>query len=340
MSHSYFNLGNYGQLDYNSTHDMMSSVTQLKGDCFGMQFPFDSQVNSEENLDYIDQIVDFQEYSYEGLNEESINQSSSLHFDDETSLLNAHQTTNSDNEEEKIQKIEGDPINQKTERKSYLLHQLSDQEFFYSDNGKVESAHSLKLTDGNDNPYDATANVTSKNRETHEPQALNIGTSNSSPASETKIETPPSTKIDQFNSHGPVLRKQIFNISNTSQEPIKYKKTLRQVLSLLKQWFILRGKEKTIVGKITERKMTALVASKEMGESKKSLDYYQLVIRKGIALGDKIIISDYLDKSFGALYSEIESIIHQLEEMGKLELKYQIKSRKVKVGVFEFVMNS
>lgn len=118
-----------------------------------------------------------------------------------------------------------------------------------------------------------------------------------------------------------------------------YKKNLNEVILLLRNWYKVRGKDKTIHSKNINRSATASEAATNITISKKTLDYYQLILKKGINLKliSKDKTSNYSSESFGHLSKHVNEILQKQNENAKKEYKENSKTKKIKNELFELI---
>jgi len=354
-SFNFMNTMPMSQLYYNSIQEMIASKTECDSTYLEFNNSTYSSTNTSKKIDIDDNSQSFQECNDLNLSEDQCNLSLSSYLEDNSLFLEETNATNTSTNKDTTQiqesfssqpkinseapKIEMDHHYIGLENEQNFSSTNQNEDFPSSDHCKSEYEIVLKLKEKMNNEPQEKA--LGEKTEDHDITTLNIGKLNEISENNSKVESDPGLNFDNLNSTA-LVDPPVFHLSamKLNKKSGNYKKTLRQVVLLLKEWFILRGKEKTIVGKITDRSMTASEAAVKMGDSKKTLDYYQLIIRKAIALGERIQISNFLNLSFGYLAIEVTNIIKDFEGEKKEEFKDLSKSKKVKVGVFEYVMNS
>jgi len=118
----------------------------------------------------------------------------------------------------------------------------------------------------------------------------------------------------------------------------EYKKNFKTVISLLKQWYQIRGKQSKVNSLNDKVYPNAKQSALKMGISKKTLDYYQLTIRKGIALQEKLKLEDYYNTSFGFFSNKVYSIYNSLSSEERERVDKKNKSTEVKQYLKNFIL--
>ena len=123
--------------------------------------------------------------------------------------------------------------------------------------------------------------------------------------------------------------KNLHKLSGKSKEKNSYGKSLSEVLDLVKQWYVKCDKEGMERDGKRYGTKSAAQAAKELEDPhmKKSLDYYQLILKKAICLSD-FELNDYLDISFGFLAEGVKKSIKHLDEHQKIEFAKKTKSKE------------
>ena len=133
------------------------------------------------------------------------------------------------------------------------------------------------------------------------------------------------------------------NIQENKKQKKKnqYNKTLLQVFSLLKEWYNYWGKSKMINGKLTSRDMKADEAAEKVGISKKTLDYYQLELKKALFCNEKINLYSFLSKSFGDLSKEIHNELPKMEKYSEeyKNMKKVLRTKEIQKKLFNLIMS-
>lgn len=115
-----------------------------------------------------------------------------------------------------------------------------------------------------------------------------------------------------------------------------YGKNVALVILLLKIWIEFRNNKKENNRKKL-KKFTAQEASTELGFQNKTMEYYRLQLNKAVALGTKIDITLYLNKTFGELNSEVERIMESMSENESKDLKAKCKEPKNKKALLKLL---
>jgi len=161
---------------------------------------------------------------------------------------------------------------------------------------------------------------------------------NSSLEDAIKVEELKST--DKKNKRREIFKVEKLEISGSNLDKSDYRKTLKEVINLLQAWYCLRGKFKRTGYKKIPKKLTAVDAAKKMVKSKKTLDYYQLVIRKCLALGTRIKIVDFLNSNFGTFSQKVLNLYRELNKEDEKKIRIVNKSKELKLRLEHFIWDN